>query len=261
MLSTKSLFIAYKEKMIVEDLHIEIPGGRITSIIGPNGSGKSTILKTIARIMKPKSGVIYLDSKAIHEQSTKEIAKKMAILPQHPSAPEGLTVYELVSYGRSPHQKGFGSQTKEDRKMVRWAIHTTGVASFANRPVDSLSGGQRQKVWIAMALAQGTDLLLLDEPTSFLDLAHQLEVLELLERLNKTKSITIVMVLHDLNLASRFSDNMVAVDGGKVIKEGNPDDVMTREVLQKAFNIDVEIVTDPEIGKPVCLTYDLLTDT
>lgn len=256
-LNTEFLSIGYGDKVIVDDLTITIPEGQVTTVIGPNGCGKSTVLRTIARIMKQKSGVIYLDGKSIQEQSTKEVAKKMAILPQHPVAPQGLTVSELVSYGRAPHQKGFGSQTKEDRKMVKWALDITNTSQFADRPIDSLSGGQRQRVWIAMALAQGTEILLLDEPTSFLDLAHQLEILELLQKLNQEENKTVVMVLHDLNHAARFGNYMIAVKNGKVIMEGTPHDVMTKKVLKDAFNIDADIVVEPNSGSPVCLTYDL----
>jgi len=257
-LSTEKLGIAYGEVDIVKGLDLNIPEGKITTIIGPNGCGKSTILKTMARILKPKTGVVYLDGKAIHTESTKEIAKKMAILPQTPEAPSGLTVFELVSYGRFPHQRGFGRLTKEDYQIVQWALKETGMIDFHDRPIEALSGGQRQRVWIAMALAQQTDLLLLDEPTTYLDLAHQLEVLKLLERLNQEQKCTIVMVIHDLNHAARFAHHMVALNSGTIIKEGSPTEVMTQEVLKKVFQIDAEIIEDPRTGKPVCMTYDLI---
>ncbi|SDZ41967.1 iron complex transport system ATP-binding protein [Evansella caseinilytica] len=256
-LATKELGIAYGEHDIVRGLNMDVPEGKVTTIIGPNGCGKSTILKTMARILKPKTGVVYLDGKAIHQQSTKEMAKKMAILPQTPEAPSGLTVAELVSYGRFPHQNGFGRLDKEDRRVIDWAIDVTGMTSFCDRPIEALSGGQRQRVWIAMALAQETDLLLLDEPTTYLDLAHQLEVLQLLEKLNKDEKRTIVMVIHDLNHAARFAHHMVALNSGTIIKEGAPKEVMTSGVLKDVFNIDAEIVQDPRTGKPVCITYDL----
>ncbi|MYL51674.1 ATP-binding cassette domain-containing protein [Halobacillus litoralis] len=257
-MSMKDLGIAYGEVKIVEDLNLHIPEGEITTIIGPNGCGKSTILKTMSRLLEPKSGVVYLDGKAIHKESTKEIAKKMAVLPQTPQAPSGLTVYELVSYGRFPHQRGFGKLTDEDRDIIRWALEVTGVQQFSERQIDALSGGQRQKVWIAMALAQGTDLLLLDEPTTYLDLAHQLEVLTLLEKLNKEEGRTIVMVLHDLNHAARFADHLVALNGGKIMKEGTAHEVMTSAVLRRVFNIDAAIVTDPRTHRPALITYDLI---
>ncbi|MCM3713319.1 ABC transporter ATP-binding protein [Halalkalibacter oceani] len=256
-LETKDLGISYGEIEIVKQLNITIPEGQVTTIIGPNGCGKSTILKTMSRLLKAKDGAVYLDGKAIHQTPTKELAQKMAILPQTPEAPNGLTVYELVSYGRFPHQKGFGKLKAEDRRVIEWAIDVTGMNEFADRTIDALSGGQRQRVWIAMALAQETDLLLLDEPTTYLDLAHQLEVLQLLERLNKIEGRTIVMVIHDLNHAARFAHYMIALNKGTVIKEGTANEVMTSDVLRKVFQIDAEIVTDPRTNKPVCLTYDL----
>lgn len=260
MLSTEQLGISYGDLDIVKGLNLEIPEGKVTTIIGPNGCGKSTILKTMSRILEAKTGAVYLDGKAIHKTSTKEIAKKMAILPQTPEAPSGLTVSELVSYGRFPYQRGFGRLTDADRQIVRWAISVTGMTPYYDRPIEALSGGQRQRVWIAMALAQETDLLLLDEPTTYLDLAHQLEVLKLLERLNKEEKRTVVMVIHDLNHAARFAHHMVAINSGKVFKEGKPEEVMTSEVLRQVFDIDAEIVQDPRTGKPVCLTYDLTED-
>ncbi len=257
-ITTENLYIAYDDALIVKALEMNIPHGQITSIIGPNGCGKSTVLKAVGRILKPKTGLVYLSGEDIRKLSTKEIAKKMAILPQTPTAPSGLTVSELVAYGRFPHQKGFGKLMPEDKKIVQWALSVTRLTEFEHREVDTLSGGQRQRVWIAMALAQQTDLILLDEPTTYLDLAHQLEVLELLYDLNRKQNVTIVMVLHDLNLAARFSDYMIAIRGGNIIKHGGPEDVMIPEVLKEAFSIDAEIVQEPRTGRPVCLTYDLL---
>ncbi|RKJ02297.1 ABC transporter ATP-binding protein, partial [Butyricicoccus sp. 1XD8-22] len=177
--------MGYGDTTIVNELNIEIPNGKITALVGANGSGKSTILKTMARLMKPNAGSVLLDGEQIHLKSTKEVAKSLAILPQTPTAPDGLTVYELVGYGRYPHQKGMGSMSKEDRDIIEWSIEVTGMSAFYDRAVDQLSGGQRQRAWIAMALAQQTDILFLDEPTTFLDMAHQLEVLALLQRLNQ----------------------------------------------------------------------------
>lgn len=256
-LHTKQLDIAYEERTIVEDLNISIPSGKITALVGANGSGKSTILKTMARIMKPKKGGVFLDGQSIHRQSTKEVAKQLAILPQNPTAPEGLTVSELVSYGRFPHQKGFGSLSKEDKDIVRWAIEVTGMIEFAERPVDQLSGGQRQRAWISMALAQMTDLLFLDEPTTFLDMAHQLEVLNLLRKLNEQEKRTIVMVVHDLNHATLYAHHMVAIKQGKVMCEGSPDHVMTREMLRQVFGIEADILPDPRTGVPLCFPFGL----
>lgn len=257
-ITTENLDIAYDEELIVKALDMSIPKGKITSIIGPNGCGKSTVLKAVGRILKPKNGFVYLSGDDIRKLSTKDIAKKMAILPQTPTAPSGLTVSELVAYGRFPHQKGFGKLTPEDKKIVQWALSVTKLADFTHREVDTLSGGQRQRVWIAMALAQQTDLILLDEPTTYLDLAHQLEVLELLYDLNRRQGCTIAMVLHDLNLAARFSDYMIAIRNGNIIKRGSPEEVITPEVLKEAFSINAEIVKVPRTGRPVCVTYDLL---
>ncbi|KEQ23098.1 ABC transporter ATP-binding protein [Paenibacillus tyrfis] len=256
-LYTERLEIAYGERSIVQNLNISIPSGQITALVGANGSGKSTILKAMARMMKPKQGSVFLDGKSIHQQSTKEVAKQLAILPQNPTAPDGLTVSELVTYGRFPHQKGFGSLTKEDREIVHWSIAMTGMEEFHDRPVDQLSGGQRQRAWIAMALAQGTDILFLDEPTTFLDMAHQLEVLKLLEKLNLEERRTIVMVVHDLNHATRYAHHMVAIKRGTVAAVGSPAEVMTPEMLQNVFGIEADIVPDPRTGVPLCIPFEL----
>lgn len=257
-IETKNVNIAYGNVNIVEDLNLEIPKGKITTIIGANGCGKSTILKTIARILKAKSGDIYINSKNINGQSSKEIARNMAVLPQSPQAPSGLTVEELIAYGRFPHQKGFGKMKKEDEDIVTWALKSTGIEEFRERPMEALSGGQRQRAWIAMALAQQTEILILDEPTTYLDLAHQLEILKLLEELNRKQGTTIVMVIHELNNAARFADHMIGVKKGKVVCQGTAHEVMTKENLKELFNIDAEIVEDPRNNKPVCLTYDML---
>lgn len=259
-IETKNLDIAYDDTLIVRELNMQIPEGKITSIIGANGCGKSTILKAVGRILKPKKGVVHLSGQDISKLPTKEIAKKMAILPQTPTAPSGLTVGELVAYGRFPHQKGFGNLTEEDKRIVKWALTATKLSEFERREVDALSGGQRQRVWIAMALAQQTDLILLDEPTTYLDLAHQLEVLKLLYELNRNQKCTIVMVLHDLNLAARFSDYIIAIQKGAIIKHGAPEEVMTPEVLRKTFNINADVVIEPKSNRPVCITYDIVDE-
>lgn len=259
-IETKNLYIAYDDTLIVRELNMQIPEGKITSIIGANGCGKSTILKAVGRILKPKKGVVHLSGQDISKLPTKEIAKKMAILPQTPTAPSGLTVGELVAYGRFPHQKGFGNLTEEDKRIVKWALTATKLSEFERREVDALSGGQRQRVWIAMALAQQTDLILLDEPTTYLDLAHQLEVLKLLYELNRNQKCTIVMVLHDLNLAARFSDYIIAIQKGAIIKHGTPEEVMTPEVLRRTFNINADVVIEPKSNRPVCITYDIVDE-
>ena len=257
-ISTKNLNISYGNLDIVKDLNLDIPKGKITTIIGSNGCGKSTILKTIARIIQAKSGDIFVNNINIKEQSPKDLAKVMAVLPQSPQAPSGLTVEELIAYGRFPHQKGFGKMRKEDEDIVTWALKSTGIEDFRERPMEALSGGQRQRAWIAMALAQQTEILILDEPTTYLDLAHQLEILKLLEELYRKQGTTIIMVIHELNNAARFADHMIGVKKGKVVCQGTAHEVMTKENLKELFNIDAEIVEDPRNNKPVCLTYDML---
>ncbi|GAA0401512.1 ABC transporter ATP-binding protein [Paenibacillus motobuensis] len=256
-LKTSHLDIAYEDRLIVQDLNISIPAGEITALVGANGSGKSTILKTMARILQPKSGTVLLDGKSIHKQSTREVAKQLAILPQNPTAPEGLTVRELVSYGRFPHQKGFGGLKAEDRRVIDWALEATKMSEFSDRGLEQLSGGQRQRAWIAMALAQETDILFLDEPTTFLDMAHQLEVMQLLEQLNHDLGRTIIMVVHDLNHAARYSQYMIAIKQGQAISSGTPEEVVTTGVLREVFGIEADIVTDPRSGVPLCLPYEL----
>ncbi|MGG4489959.1 ABC transporter ATP-binding protein [Metabacillus idriensis] len=257
-LLTESVNIGYDDRLIVKDLTVSIPDKKITTIIGPNGCGKSTLLKAITRIISLQSGDVVLDGKSISKEQTKKLAKKMAILPQTPESAAGLTVGELVSYGRFPHQKGFGRLTKKDYEVIQWALEVTGTADFKFRPVDSLSGGQRQRVWIAMALAQETDIIFLDEPTTYLDMAHQLEVLELLQTLNAEQERTIVMVLHDLNQAARFADYIIALKDGEIVKAGSCEEVISRDVLKEVFHIDAVIGNDPRTNKPMCMTYNLI---
>jgi iron complex transport system ATP-binding protein len=257
-LCAKDLHIGYGDRLIVQDLNITIPDRQITTIIGPNGCGKSTLLKAMTRIISPQSGSVLLDGKDIARQSTKAVAQKMAILPQTPEGTRGLTVAELVSYGRFPYQKGFGRLTKRDLEVIDWALEMTGTAEFKHHPVDRLSGGQRQRAWIAMALAQETDIIFLDEPTTYLDLAHQLEIMELLQDLNRKEGRTIVIVLHDLNHAARFADYIIAMKQGRIVKAGSCEEVINPEVLREVFQIDAVISRDPRTGKPVCLTYNLI---
>ncbi|WP_100401382.1 ABC transporter ATP-binding protein [Bacillus sp. FJAT-42315] len=259
-LYTTDLNISYGERLIVKDLSVEIPDKKITTIIGSNGCGKSTLLKAITRIISHQSGTVILDGENIAKENTKILAKKMAILPQMQESASGLTVGELISYGRFPYQKGFGRLTKKDYEVIDWALEVTGTTEFKFRPVDALSGGQRQRVWIAMALAQETEIIFLDEPTTYLDMAHQLEVLELLQKLNLEQERTIIMVLHDLNQAARFADYMIALKNGGIVKAGSCEEVMKRDVLQKVFNIDAEIGRDPRTNKPMCITYNLVKE-
>lgn len=257
-LEVESIRVGYDDKTIVHDLSLQIPDGKITTIIGSNGCGKSTLLKAITRILKHESGQVILDGQTISKMKTKELAKELAILPQSPESAHGLTVEELVSYGRFPYQKGFGNLSQKDKEVIDWALQVTKTTDFRLQSVDALSGGQRQRVWIAMALAQETDIIFLDEPTTYLDMAHQLEVLELLYKLNEEQGRTIVMVLHDLNQAARFSDYIVALSQGELVKFGTAEEVMVPEVLKKVFNIDAVIGKDPRTNKPMCITYDLL---
>ncbi len=257
-LEVESIRVGYENKTIVHDLSLQIPDGKITTIIGSNGCGKSTLLKAITRILKHESGQVILDGQNISKMNTKELAKELAILPQSPESAHGLTVEELVSYGRFPYQKGFGNLSQKDKEVIDWALQVTKTEDFRLQSVDALSGGQRQRVWIAMSLAQETDIIFLDEPTTYLDMAHQLEVLELLYKLNEEQGRTIVMVLHDLNQAARFSDYIVALSQGELIKFGTAEEVMVPEVLKKVFNIDAVIGQDPRTNKPMCITYNLL---
>lgn len=257
-LLTKDLSVGYQENIIVNQMNIQFNSNEITTIIGPNGCGKSTLLKAITRIIPHSKGSILLDGQSIAKENTKKLAQKMAILPQTQDSAAGLTVGELVSYGRFPYQKGFGKLSHADYEVIDWALQVTNTFDYKFRTVDSLSGGQRQRVWIAMALAQETEIIFLDEPTTYLDMAHQLEVLELLKNLNETQNRTIIMVLHDLNHAARFSHNMIALKDGNLIKAGTSEEVMQKDILQKVFHIDAEISRDPRTGKPMCVTYDLI---
>lgn len=257
-ISAEHISVAYEDKVILEDLSLNLLDGNITTIIGSNGCGKSTLLKALTRIQAIKSGQILIDGEAIAKLSTKEVAKKIALLPQVLEATEGISVYELVSYGRFPHQKYLGNLTSFDRDKIHWAMEVTKVTPYANLDVDSLSGGQRQRVWIAMALAQDTDTIFLDEPTTYLDMNHQLEILELLYRLNQENHKTIIMVLHDLNLAARFSDCLVAMKDGKIKYKGSAEEIMKDVILKDIFHIKAQIVTDPIFNRPTLLSYQLL---
>ncbi|CAN7180741.1 ABC transporter ATP-binding protein [Paenibacillus sp. LjRoot56] len=257
---TEQLHVSYDKLKIINDLSIEIPTGKITALVGANGSGKSTILKAMSRLLKPTEGTVFLDGHSIHHQSTKEIAKKLAILPQSPSAPEGITAEELVGYGRFPHQRGFQKMSSADREIINWAFEVTGMTAFKDRPIDHLSGGQRQRVWIAMALAQQTDMLFLDEPTTYLDMAHQLEVLCLLKEINERHNTTIVMVVHDLNHATRYADHLIAIKSGNVVYEGAPMDIVTPQMLLDVFAIHADVIVDKRAGVPLCIPYGLVSD-
>lgn len=254
---TQDITLGYEETVVIEGLSTSVPAGEITSVVGPNGCGKSTLLRSLARLMKPKGGAVYLDGDAIARLPTREVARRLGILPQSPEAPEGLTVRELAAQGRFPHQSWLRQWSKADERAVEKALETTGMLEFADRPLDTLSGGQRQRAWISMALSQETETLLLDEPTTFLDMAHQLEVLQLLDRLNREEGRTVLMVLHDLNNAARYSHHMIALSGGEVFAAGPPEDVMTGELLREVFSVEAEILPDPRTGVPLCIPYGL----
>lgn len=256
-ISIQDIKVSYKEKTIIPSLNVTIPKGKVTTIIGPNGCGKSTLLKTISHLVTPDEGVVYLDGKMIHQQSPKELAKQLSLMPQSPTTPQGLTVFELVSYGRFPHLKGFKRLSKKDNEKIEWALDVTGIKDFAEMEVESLSGGQRQKVWIALTLAQDTDVIILDEPTTYLDMAHQLDVLQLLKKLNDQEDRTIVMVLHDINHAARFSDHLIMMNAGEIVETGSPLSVMTQKTLKQVYNIEATIISEPKTGCPICVTYDL----
>lgn len=254
-LETRDLTLSYGADPIIEHLNLTIPQGKITVFLGSNGCGKSTLLRSMARLMKPMGGSILLDGEAIAKQSTKEIAKRLAILPQSPSAPEGLTVLQLVKQGRYPYQNWLKQWTEEDERMVTTALQQTGMMEFAERPVDSLSGGQRQRAWIAMTLAQGTPTLLLDEPTTYLDVTHQIEVLDILFELNAIEQRTIVMVLHDLNLACRYAHHIVALQGRTIRAQGAPEEIITPELVRNVFGLESQIIPDPIFGTPMCIPH------
>lgn len=253
----EAVSVGYGDRVIIEPMDVAVPAGEITSIIGPNGCGKSTLLKALSRTMPLRGGAVYLDGRAIAEMPTAEVARQMALLPQSPQAPAGLTVGELVALGRYPHQKGFGRLTDDDRSIIDWALSITHLDGLVERPIDALSGGQRQRAWIAMALAQDTGLILLDEPTTYLDMAHQLEVLELLQTLNRDQSKTIALVIHELNLAARFSDWMIALKAGAIRDAGTPDEVMTPALLREVFGLDALIELDPWTARPSLVSYRL----
>lgn len=256
-IEVEGLTVAYEKKEVIRNMSLSIPKGKITILIGANGCGKSTLLKAMARVIPAKAGKIKLFGQDLQKQDSKAIAKRMAVLPQSPNAPAGLLVRELVIFGRFPHQKGMSSFTEQDYRRVDWAINVVGLQELADKPVEQLSGGQRQRAWIAMSLAQDTELLLLDEPTTYLDMAHQLEILLLLQKLNLEENRTILMVLHELNNAARFADHIIGMREGEVVCEGNPKDAINVENLSKLYGIQANIFYDEQKGYPICMNYDL----
>lgn len=254
-LQSNALTLAYENNNIIEELDLNIPLHSITVLVGSNGCGKSTLLKSFARLLRPKQGTILLNGKDIHQQATARVAKKLSILPQSPLVPEGLTVYQLVRMGRYPHQNWLKQWSNEDELKVNEALEQTQLLSLKDRAVDSLSGGQRQRAWIAMTLAQDTDILLLDEPTTYLDLAHQIDILDLLFDLNKKQKKTIIMVLHDLNLACRYADHMIAVAQKTVYAQGRPTEILDARTVKDVFGLNCFITEDPLFGTPLCIPY------
>ncbi|MHB9757564.1 ABC transporter ATP-binding protein [Streptomyces sp. BYX5S] len=250
-LQAHGLELGYGERRIVSDLDVDVPPGRITVVVGPNACGKSTLLRSMARLLTPTAGTVLLDGRDLHATSTKEVAAVLGVLPQTPVAPESITVADLVGRGRYPHQGWFRRWTAADDEAVAAALTATDVLDLADRPLDQLSGGQRQRVWIAMALAQETDVLLLDEPTTYLDISHQLDVLDLITDLNKERGVTLVVVLHDLNLACRYADHLIAMKDGRIVAEGAPADVVTADLVEKVFGLRSTVIPDPASGTPL----------
>jgi iron complex transport system ATP-binding protein len=253
VLNAKDLTLKYDQRCVVDGLSAEIPEGKVTMIVGANACGKSTLLRGLSRLLKPAAGTVTLDGKDIHARPARELARTLGLLPQHPTAPDGITVRDLVGRGRYPHQGFFRSWSDKDDAAVQRALEATETLALAGRDVDELSGGQRQRVWIAMALAQETDVLLLDEPTTYLDLAHQVEVLDLVTDLNRKRGTTVAIVLHDLNLAARYADNVIAMKGGAVVAVGNPLEVVTEDLVRNVFNLESRVIPDPVSGTPLII--------
>ena len=245
----------YRRHVVSRRLSLTIERGTRTALVGPNGSGKSTTLKTLARLIAPLSGAVYLDGQDINRLPTRRVARRMAILPQVHEVPAELTVMELVEQGRFPHVGVLGMLRRRDDEAIRDAIRMTRLGEFVHRPIDTLSGGERQRAWMALALSQRTEILLLDEPTTFLDVGHQLDLLELVSGLNRDRGVTVVMVLHDLNHAARFSDRMVALSGGEVVADGAPAEVLTPRLLRECFGVEASVITDPKTRSPMCIPH------
>ncbi|MBT2364766.1 ABC transporter ATP-binding protein [Streptomyces sp. ISL-10] len=250
-LTARELTLAYEDRTVVHDLDLAVPDGQVTVIVGPNACGKSTTLRALGRLLKPKGGAVLLDGQELAKIPTKRIAQSIGLLPQSPVAPEAITVADLVARGRQPHQAWWKQWSDEDERAVTDAMERTDVTALADRPVDELSGGQRQRVWIAMALAQETDLLLLDEPTTYLDISHQVEVLDLVRQLNHERGRTVVAVLHDLNQAARYAGHLVAMKAGRIVAEGRPADIVTAELVHEVFGLESVVIPDPVTGSPL----------
>ncbi|MCW2581927.1 MAG: fecE2 [Klenkia sp.] len=250
-LAAEQVRLAYGENVVVDSLDLDLVDGSFTAIVGPNGCGKSTLLRALGRLLRPTSGQVVLDGRPIATTPTRDVARVLGLLPQTPIAPEGLTVADLVARGRHPHQSWLRQWSRDDEAVVAEALSWTDMLDLADRPVDALSGGQRQRAWISMALAQGTDLLLLDEPTTYLDLSHQIDVLELVARLHAERGRTVAVVLHDLNLAARYAQRLVAMKDGVLVASGTPAEVLTEQLLDEVFDLEARVITDPVSGTPM----------
>ena len=252
-LDVEGVTLAYGDRVVVDSMDLVVPTGRVTAVVGANACGKSTLLRAMARLLCPREGRVVLDGKDLHRQPTRQVAQTLGLLPQTPIAPEGIAVADLVSRGRHPYQRMLSRWTAEDDAAVSEALRLTDITELADRPVDELSGGQRQRAWIAMALAQQTDILLLDEPTTYLDVSHQVDVLDLLTDLNRANGTTILMVLHDLNLAARYADHLIAVRAGRLHAAGDPREVLTAEVVADVFGMESQVIADPVSGRPMVI--------
>lgn len=252
-LSADGVVVGYGDRVVVDGLDLALPAGQVSVIIGPNGCGKSTLLRALGRLMRPRAGTVLLDGRRIDRMPSRDVARELGLLPQSPQAPDGLTVGDLVARGRHPHQSWYRQWSPGDAAAIAEALAMTGMTEHAERAVDELSGGQRQRAWISMTLAQGTGIVLLDEPITFLDLAHQVEVLDLVRRLPAERGTTVVMVLHDLNLAARYADRLIAMRDGRVLAEGTPDEVLTEEQVTAVFGLEARVIPDPLTGTPMVL--------
>lgn len=256
IMKAEALAVSFDDKMVLKDLSLAIEEGKIVSILGPNGSGKSTLLKVLSRNIKPDKGIVYLEDQNLAQLSGKKIAQQMAVLPQSPQAPSDLTVRDLVEFGRFPHQNWWRGKSAQDEACIDWALTQTGLSQMSDRVVSTLSGGERQRVWIAMALAQKPEIVLLDEPTTYLDICHQLEIMDLLAAFNQEHNLTVVMVLHDINHAARYSDYVVVLQQGHIFAAGKPEEVITEHTLREVFGVESEIILD-RAGKPVVIIQSL----
>jgi iron complex transport system ATP-binding protein len=247
-LASDGLTLAYDGEPVVVDLSLVIPDGKISAIVGPNACGKSTLLRGLARLLKPRRGAVYLDGRQISSYPTREVALRLGLLPQSPSAPDGLTVEDLVGRGRYPHQGWLRQWSAQDEQAVERALALTHLTELRRRPVDELSGGQRQRAWVALAVAQEAELMLLDEPTTFLDMAHEIEVLDLLHDLNRVSGRTVVLVIHDLNLAARYADQLIVMSKGRIKAQGPPSEVISEQLLRDVFGVECRVMRDPVVG-------------